>query len=249
MWTFVTALEAAGRLGPFFELDTWRYGAGWRPLSELTSGPAVLAERVASARSVMAERTGIAVDEIDERAMASIVSLGLFARLLSPAFGAAVLADVVPSLTLAALWWRPVIGGPIPMAASPGTDDTEPFNERIVSGIVAPVLASFAAQFRLSEKVLWGNAASALGSAVGMITTARPDLADRAVALAEQALSVPPMAGTGTFERPDESDPRRFFVRRSCCLFYRIPGAGTCGDCVLTPEPVRRQQWQAALRR
>jgi hypothetical protein len=23
------------------------------------------------------------------------------------------------------------------------------------------------------------------------------------------------------------------FVRNSCCLMYRIPGAGLCGDCVL----------------
>jgi ferric iron reductase protein FhuF len=23
------------------------------------------------------------------------------------------------------------------------------------------------------------------------------------------------------------------FRRRSCCLFYRLPGGGTCGDCPL----------------
>jgi len=26
-------------------------------------------------------------------------------------------------------------------------------------------------------------------------------------------------------------------MRRSCCLFYRLPGAGTCGDCVLDERP------------
>ncbi|MEU7551440.1 (2Fe-2S)-binding protein [Streptomyces sp. NPDC044571] len=23
------------------------------------------------------------------------------------------------------------------------------------------------------------------------------------------------------------------FVRRSCCLYYKVPGGGFCGDCVL----------------
>ncbi|WP_250213408.1 (2Fe-2S)-binding protein [Acrocarpospora catenulata] len=35
------------------------------------------------------------------------------------------------------------------------------------------------------------------------------------------------LRGTGRFA----GEP--FFVRRSCCLYYRVPGGGTCGDCVL----------------
>jgi ferric iron reductase protein FhuF len=37
-----------------------------------------------------------------------------------------------------------------------------------------------------------------------------------------------PLAGTGR-RLPDGR-----FVRRSCCLLYRLPGAGTCLDCILT---------------
>src|SRR2546423_754961 len=29
---------------------------------------------------------------------------------------------------------------------------------------------------------------------------------------------------------------RLTFRRRSCCLFYRLPGGGTCGDCPLRPR-------------
>jgi hypothetical protein len=47
----------------------------------------------------------------------------------------------------------------------------------------------------------------------------------------------------------DAARPRRFLVRSSCCLFYRVPGSGTCGDCVLTPERARREQWPAPLSR
>jgi hypothetical protein len=34
-----------------------------------------------------------------------------------------------------------------------------------------------------------------------------------------------------------------------CCLYDRIPGGGTCADCVLTPEDVRRQHWRSILDR
>jgi ferric iron reductase protein FhuF len=37
-----------------------------------------------------------------------------------------------------------------------------------------------------------------------------------------------PLAGAGRFDVGG-----RYFVRASCCLFYRIPNAGKCGDCVL----------------
>ncbi|MER6591167.1 (2Fe-2S)-binding protein [Micromonospora purpureochromogenes] len=241
-------------LGPFFELAPWREGAGWQPLDDLVSDPQVVAERVTAARTVMAERGGLPADRLDLRAMASVVSLGLFARLLSPPFGTVLCSGAVPALTVANLWWKPVAGGPWPMATSAGElppphtasspeSAAARFAEQILVGVAAPVLAVFAAQYRLSEKVLWGNVASALGGTVGMLTTARPELANRAADLAERVMAVPPLLGAGRFEHPDPGHPRRFFVRRSCCLFYRIPGGGTCGDCILVPDDVRRQQW------
>jgi hypothetical protein len=117
------------------------------------------------------------------------------------------------------------------------------FPSVILDGLVGPILSAFQREYRLSTKVLWGNVASGLAGAAGMI--GRPEAFD----LVDDVLRVPPLRGTGEFFRPDPAVDRRFFVRRSCCLFYRIPGAGTCGDCVLTPQDVRRQQWQAALSR
>jgi hypothetical protein len=58
---------------------------------------------------------------VTERVAASIVSLGLASRLVSPPLGAAVLGGVVPYLTLDNLWWRPVDGGPVPLAVGPVT--------------------------------------------------------------------------------------------------------------------------------
>lgn len=232
------ALDVAAEVGPFFVLDRWSPDAGWRPLSELVDCPDVLVERVAAAREMLAGRSRVSVDEIEERAAASIVFLGLAARLVSPAFACAALTDRVPDLRLDALWWQPVLGGPWPMARSTG-DGSAPSGElaedldtRILRSIVAPVLESFGRTFALSPQVLWGNVASSLAGALTMLRAARPDRAEAATRLVGQLLEHGMLQGTGDLDPAGPS-----FVRRSCCLFYRVPGAGICGDCVLDEPP------------
>jgi FhuF 2Fe-2S C-terminal domain len=261
------ALAAAAGAGPYFALEPWAAGAGWRPARLLADDQEVLAERVAQARGVLAGRAGLPPDGVAERVAASIVFLGLAARLVSPSLGAAVLGGVVPGLTLDSLWWRPVDGGPVPLAAravtgrairrrdteSPDAADLDEaaalLSERCVQGVAVPVAAAFCAQFRLSPLVLRGNIASALAGAAGMLAAQFPDRAEAAGQLTARMLARGPLAGAGRLVQPDASRPRRFLVRNSCCLLYRVPGGGMCGDCVLTPEHVRRQQWQAALGR
>ena len=231
------ALDLAAGVGPFFVLDRWAPDAGWRPLRELLERPDVLVERIAAAREMLAERSRVEVGEIEERATASIVFLGLAARLVSPAFACAVLADHVPDLRLDALWWQPTVGGPWPMARSDSADDTsgdlaEDLDARILRPIVTPVLEAFGRTFALSPQVLWGNVASSLAGALTMLRTARPDRTDAATQLVGQLLEHGTLAGTGDLDPAGPS-----FVRRSCCLFYRVPGAGICGDCVLDEVP------------
>jgi hypothetical protein len=267
------ALAAAAGAGPYFALEPWAEGAGWRPASLLVSDPAVLADRVTDARAVIAGRAGLAPAEVAERVAASIVFLGLAARLVSPSLGAAVLGGVVPDLTLDNLWWRPADGGPVPLAvrgsgpvtgrrigdAAAGRDIGDAaagrqlddaaalLSERCVQGMADPVAGAFQALFRLSPLVLRGNIASALAGAAGMLATSFPDRAETAGQLTARILALRPLRGTGELVQPDAAQPWRFLIRRSCCLYYRVPGGGTCADCVLTPEHVRREQWQAAL--
>jgi len=257
------ALASAAGAGPYFALEPWAEGAGWQPASLLVSDPAVLTARVAHARAVIAGRAGLAPAEVAERVAASIVFLGLAARLVSPSLGAAVLGGLVPYLTLDNLWWRPVDGGPLPLAAGPVTgreigdaasgsqldDAAALLSERCVQGMAGPVAGAFQALFRLSSLVLRGNVASALAGAAGTLADSFPDRAETAGQLTARVLALGPLQGSGALVQPDPSKPRRFLVRRSCCLYYRVPGGETCGDCLLTAEPVRRQQWQAALRR
>ncbi len=256
------ALAAAAGCGPYFALEPWAEAAGWRQASLLVSDPALLADRVTHARAVIAGRAGIVPAEVAERVAASIVFLGLASRLVSPSLGAAVLGGVVPNLTLDNLWWRPVDGGPVPLAAGPVTgreigdaavgrhldDAAVLLSERCVQDMADPVAGAFQALFRLSPLVLRGNIASALAGAAGMLARSFPDRAETAGQLTARILALGPLRGTGELVQPDASQPRRFLVRRSCCLYYRVPGGGTCGDCVLIPEHIRRQQWQAALR-
>ncbi|WP_250005206.1 (2Fe-2S)-binding protein [Actinoplanes sp. M2I2] len=254
------ALEAAARLGPYF---AWLPNAlgpsdGWRPMADLLD-PAVVAERVDAGRRVLCRMSGLSSDEIEERAVASTIFLGLASRLLSPVLAAATVAGVLPLAESARLWWRPVEGGPMPIAFAglPAVDCAEwdavgvagAFTRTAIRSLVEPVLDVFGERFALSSQVLWGNVASALGGAAGMIAGHSPHLAGRSAAIVGAVLATPPLTGMAELVRPDPDRARWFLVRRNCCLYYRIPGGGTCGDCVLTPEDERRRHWRSVLSR
>ena len=135
-------------------------------------------------------------------------------------------------------------GRPWPLAAGPagGTDLVEGKQVRHAAELMAertqaiasPVTAAFATSFRLSSRALYGNVASALADAYAMLAGSCPDRAEAAHRLTTQILTLEPLRGTGEFGRSGPGGPRLQFVRHSCCLPYRVPGAGTRGDCVLT---------------
>jgi ferric iron reductase protein FhuF len=85
----------------------------------------------------------------------------------------------------------------------------------------------------VSPKVLWGDAASAVATARRLVAAARPGSAARASTLAERLLTGPPLAVTAALRAPEPPDVGWTFRRRSCCLYYRVPGGDVCGDCVL----------------
>ncbi|OLF19306.1 (2Fe-2S)-binding protein [Actinophytocola xanthii] len=205
-------------LGPFFGVRRAVDGDRWLPLRDLLREP-VLAARVRHVHTVLAERAGV---EIEPRVAASTMSLGLFARVVSPVLGAAVLGVPLPRPTLDDTWWRPVEQGPWPLALT-GPDARPRFSD-LVADVLEPLVEALAGQYALSRRVLRGNIASAALGAVHMIGTARPGLAAAALDVGA-ALLAGPLAGTGEL--------RGGFRRSSCCLYYRIPGGGYCGDCVL----------------
>jgi ferric iron reductase protein FhuF len=246
------ALRTAASVGPYFAVELDAEGPSWRRFADLVETGAVLRDRVGAVRAVLARRAGLDVDAIDERAVASLDSLALAARLIAPPFAAAVLTGTVPVLDIGGVRWQEVIGGPIPVAfldANAAVADRPQeiaglLDACVIRNVVAPLVDAFGTQFRLSAKVLWGNVASALGGAATMLSTA-PDSrhAQRALRVAEELLGGGSLRGHGRYVRPWPERPERFFVRHSCCLFYRIPGGGTCADCVLVSDDARRVMW------
>jgi FhuF 2Fe-2S C-terminal domain len=239
------ALAEAARAGPYFTIhpcsgQPWSGGAGWRPFAALLTDPAVLPGRVAQTRSVLARNAGCAAEDVEPRVAASVMFLGLTAQLVSPLLGAAVLAGVLPRLTVAGLYWRPVPGGPWPLAARPvdgapvgelGVPQAAAALAERMNGLTGPLAGAFRTAFQLSGQVLRGNVASAVAGASVTLAAAVPARAGLASELAAAILAREPLRGTGEF-RPG---PR--FRRRSCCLLYRVPGAGMCGDCILAQPP------------
>lgn len=255
------ALRRAAGAGPFFAVALGPPvppGPGeprWQPLSTLTDGGPALAARVAAVRAAAASRAGLPPEGVEVRVAASLVHLGLTARLLSPALGAALLGGAVPDL--AGLLWRDVVGGPVPLALPVVTggvavDPDDPAElagllASVVDGVVGELTAAVGTYARLSPQVLWGNVASALGGAVRVLRPAAPGRAALALGVWQRLLDRPPLAGSGVLtlvEAPgaapaDAVPPGWSFTRTNCCLFYRVPGGGTCGDCVLNLRPAR----------
>jgi ferric iron reductase protein FhuF len=246
------ALRTAASVGPYFAVDLDAEGPSWRQFADLVENGAVLRDRVGGVRAVLAQRTGLEVDAVDERAVASLDSLAMVARLIAPPFAAAVLTGMVPVLDMGGVRWQDVIGGPIPVAfvgADVAVADRPQelaglLDACVIQPVVAPLVDAFGTQFRLSAKVLWGNAASALGGAATMLATAGGEHAQRALRVAEDLLGGGSLRGHGRYVRPWPERPERFFVRHSCCLFYRIPGGGTCADCVLVSDDARLRMWR-----
>ncbi|MDT0614076.1 ferric iron reductase [Streptomyces lancefieldiae] len=183
-------------------------------------------------------KVGAALGTPETRVAASVAHQGLAARLWSVTLGCAALYERVPDLAPPLLHWDPD-------AASP--DDlwlTEvhplPADARTIGGVVlrahlAPLTATVHARYRVATGLLWGNAASALAGAGRELEGwarrhGRTDVAARARSLTADLLGHPRLATTGTLTGTA-------FRRRSCCLYYRVPGGGVCGDCCFSRPP------------
>jgi hypothetical protein len=241
-------VDELAALGPFFAVRTHPMGSTprdpWRPMNELIDGPAAVDARIAAVRAALAATGGRASESVEVRVAASVVHLGLVARVVSPLLAIAVLGGKVPTLTLAQMWWQPVLGGPFPLSlldtcashARRGARDphrcADLLESRVVCGPVEEVTRLLRAR-SVSARVLGGNVASAVNGATQLLARARPELADHACRVRDQLLELPTLRGAGSITVDSG------FRRRSCCLIYRVAAADDhtlCGDCVLTPR-------------
>ena len=171
------------------------------------------------------------------RVSASVAQQALAARLWSIALGCAVLYGAVPDLDPGLLHWDATASAPDDLWLAdvrPRAADAATVADLVVRGHLEPLNAALHARYGVAEGLLWGNAGSALAGAARELDRwargANTDAGERARALAADLFTHPRLAPTGTLTGTA-------FRRRSCCLYYRVPGGGVCGDCCFTRAP------------
>ncbi|AWS43861.1 ATP-binding cassette domain-containing protein [Streptosporangium sp. 'caverna'] len=243
--TVTDALADVATISAYFDIEPGPLELGWRPLTDLLTDPDPLSGKVTE----VADR----LNTTEMRVAASILFQGLAARLWSPVIGAVVAREVLIDLAPAQVFWQPSPSGPLPLRAACLTGweivDPErvagPLYRNVVTELLEPLAQTVQEITKIAPGLLWGNVASALAGTVRTIARRRPELASRVSALGRELLSVGLLEGSGELVEPAPGHP--FFVRRSCCLYYRLPDGGKCGDCALIDPPTRREQWTKAV--
>jgi Ferric iron reductase FhuF-like transporter/FhuF 2Fe-2S C-terminal domain len=245
------ALRRGSALGPFFAVELDVKPQSWQRLSDLLPPDyALLDGQLGQTRQTLATMSGLAESRIEPRVAASLWLLGWAARLFAPSLGAA-LHGVVPTVPADRVLWRPSPGQPRPLAmvAPKGRvcvpDDAEATASHLyaacITGLVEPLVSTLSAAYPVSLHVLWGNVASAVAGAASSLD--RPGSAPSRPArdIAQALLQIGALSGRGGFTRPEGREGPagpRGFQRTSCCLLYRVAGAGICSDCVLATRRV-----------
>ncbi|MBO1767116.1 MULTISPECIES: (2Fe-2S)-binding protein [unclassified Allobranchiibius] len=231
------SLDALRDLGPFFVVRTHGEGPPPAPWSPVTDLLADLAPRVEQVRAYLASGVGPDPSGVELRVAASVMHLGLVARLVSPWVGLAARDGILLPVGVDDLWWIPSLGGGFELSvASRALDRARPgpldaWAVELVRDLLAPLVDAVQG----SPSVLWGNTASAVNGAVIAGSATHPELSARLRTVADALLAgLPGPGGAGVHTgRVGTSG----FRRRSCCLIYRVGGdarpRAVCGDCIL----------------
>jgi iron complex transport system ATP-binding protein len=176
------------------------------------------------------------INAAERRVAVSTFFLGLSARLWSVGLGALAGHGVLPDLTGDQLLFSETAGQirlHIEHPTGRHGDNLEPLLvDMVIEDHLVPLTAALRRRGPIAEGLLRGNSVS------GLLSAAR--IFDRATAtdgrgwqLARRICADERLAGAVVFV--GES-----YRRTSCCLYYRTPGGGVCGDCVFTTKPAQR---------
>lgn len=166
-------------------------------------------------------------DTTDLRIGASLVQFSHASRLWSPLLACALQFGVLPDLAdLQRHAARTELRLPRPVGRP--VDDNGPLAQQLYRLVISDHLEPLAAGLRvkMAPRLLYGNAAAALAAAAADLARVRPELSDAVAEVTESLLATGDLTGTGHLAG-------WAFRRRSCCLYYRVPGGSKCGDCAL----------------
>jgi len=211
-------LSEVATYGGFFALTVGGGAAGWHPVGQ----------SYADGFPDLVEATVQRYGTTELRVGASLVHLGHAARLWSPVLACALGHGVIPNL---ADLQRADDGAQLRMPEPVGEPLKEPPSAELLYRVVVqdhmePLAAGL--PVKLAPGLLSGNIASALIGAARALLAVRPDLRQSIIGITNSLLNIGELAGAGVITSGDLD-----FRRRSCCLFYRIPGGSLCGDCGL----------------
>lgn len=230
-------LTALRPLGGFFVLRTGTPADLSAPPLDQTYAVrpgAVQPDAVAQRVAVITDRLGVR----EPRVCASLAQQGLAARLWSAALACAALYGRVPDLDPRLLRWDAAATAPDdlwltevrPLPGDPGT-----LADTVLHAHLRPLGETLTRRYGVAPGLLWGNAASALAGAARQLDhwarlNTRADVAHSAADLTRALFGHPLLRDTGARSGTG-------FRRRSCCLYYRVPGGGVCGDCCFSRPP------------
>ncbi len=220
-------LSQVSSYGGFFALNVGGDAAGWHPVGQsYADGFLDLIEATVQRYGTTELRVG-----------ASLVHLGHAACLWSPVLACALGHGVVPDLAdLQRADDRAQLRMPEPVGEPVGEPVDSPSPDLLYRVVVQDHMEPLAAGLpvKLAPGLLSGNIASALVGAARALLSVRPDLRESIIGITNSLLDTGELAGSGVITSGDLA-----FRRRSCCLFYRIPGGSLCGDCALDEPSLR----------
>ncbi|MEE2032951.1 (2Fe-2S)-binding protein [Rhodococcus chondri] len=205
----IALLARIATLTPYFAVSTGPVsGEDWQPTSTL---------RDTDVRNTLVSAVAERMGTTEMRVAASTVFFGYAARLWSVAIGSVAVSGRCIRLDPGELLWRG--DGSITHLHIERPRFGESAAVEVLDRQVGPLIAAWGDV--VAPGLMWGNTASALAGAGRMI-------GDAASPLVDALLDEP---------RLRESLDRSTGRRRSCCLFYRTPSGGMCGDCVFPSRP------------
>jgi iron complex transport system ATP-binding protein len=221
------ALAELADINPYFAIGTGPVDSGWHSVQQLYGDPELLGGIVERVQT----RLGVA----EPRVAASIFFLGFAARLWSIGIGAVAGHRMLPALGADQLLFRE-FGGQIALhIARPlawrGDDLERMLADAVLDAHLAPLSSALHQLTTVAPEMLRGNAASALlGAAREYDRHQAAGSAGPGWQLARTLCTDERLVSTVCFSDDD-------YRRKSCCLYYRTPRGGLCGDCVFTQIP------------
>ena len=224
----VAALDGLRDVSGYFALGTGTLNDGWRPVRQLYDDTALLAETV--------DRVKARIGGAEQRVAASTFFLGFAARLWSIGLGTVVGYRMLVDLAPERLLFREIDGQVALHVEHPVAVRRDDLPAALADLVLDEHLGPLAAALRrlgpISAKMLQGNSASALLGAAMVFdrdrgTTSGWELA-RDICTDQRFGAAVEFVDSG-------------YRRTSCCLYYRTPHGGLCGDCALSRVPERER--------